>query len=115
MANNSLAGGNITVCVYEAAGGGVVVAGLQVIQSGFLVWDIANRSKMARFLTLPEGLFPSGFCVCFWLERQPRSKKLPPSCRGDSRIVRLRTANGRPYDTAKVGASTARPPAAEPT
>ena len=65
MAEEALAGGGVGVGVDEAAVGGVVITGLQIVQPGLLVWDIANRSKMAWFLLFPEGVFPSGFCGCF--------------------------------------------------
>ena len=76
MTKDALTGGNITVCVYEAAGGGVIITGLQIVQPGLLVEVLANGAKMAWFLLFPEGVFPSGFCGCFWLEQQPGLKKL---------------------------------------
>ena len=36
MAEDSLAGGGVGVGVYEAAGGGVVITGLEVVEAGFL-------------------------------------------------------------------------------
>ena len=52
-----MAGGGVGVGVYEAAGGGVVITGLQIVQPGFLVEVLANGAKMAWFLSFPEGVF----------------------------------------------------------
>ena len=47
MADNSLAGGGVGVGIYEAAGGGIVISALQIIEASFLievvtttVWEI---------------------------------------------------------------------------
>ena len=42
MPQNTLAGGGVGVCVYEAAGGGVIIAGLQIIQFRFAVVVVAT-------------------------------------------------------------------------
>ena len=45
-----MTGGGVGVCVDESADGGVVVAGLEVIESGFLVRVIALMAKDGAFL-----------------------------------------------------------------
>ena len=57
MAEDALAGGNITVGVDEAAGGGGVITGLQIVQTSLLALSIANEAKMDWFLLFPEGVF----------------------------------------------------------
>ena len=47
MPQNTLAGAGITVCVNEAAGGGVIIAGLQIIQFRFAGREVARGAKMA--------------------------------------------------------------------
>ena len=48
-AEEALAGGGIGVGVDESADGGVVVAGLEVIEPGFLLRAIALRAKIGFF------------------------------------------------------------------
>ena len=76
IAKETLAGGGIGVGVDEAAGSGVVITGLQIVQPGLLVEELANGAKMAWFLLFPEGVFPSEVCGCFRLEQQPGLRKL---------------------------------------
>ena len=47
MADNSLTGGGVGVGVYESADGGVVIAGLEIVEAGLLVEVLANGAKMA--------------------------------------------------------------------
>ena len=50
MADNSLAGGGVGVGVYEAAGGGVVITGLEVVEAGFVVVAVATTvGKIALY------------------------------------------------------------------
>ena len=49
IAEEALAGGGVGVGVYEAAGGGVVVAGLEIIEPGILDRVIALRAKNTAF------------------------------------------------------------------
>ena len=49
MPQEALAGGGVGVGVDESADGGVVVAGLEVIEPGFLVRAIALRAKIGFF------------------------------------------------------------------
>ena len=49
MTQEALAGGNITIGIDETAGGGVVVAGLEVVESGLLVRVIALMAKSEAF------------------------------------------------------------------
>ena len=48
MPQQTLTCGNIDVCVYEAAGGGVIIAGLQIIQFRFAVVVVATVAQKDR-------------------------------------------------------------------
>ena len=48
-ANDALAGRGVGVGVDESADGGVVVAGLEVVESGFLLRAIALMAKSGAF------------------------------------------------------------------
>ena len=47
MPQNTLAGGGVGVRIDEAAGGGVIIAGLQIIQFRFAGMEVARGAKMA--------------------------------------------------------------------
>lgn len=47
MPQNTLPGGGVGVCVYEAADGGVIIAGLQIVEAGFGIVVVA---------AIPQGL-----------------------------------------------------------
>ena len=50
MAEDSLAGGGVGVGVYEAAGGGAVITGLEVVEAGFVVVVVATTvGKIALY------------------------------------------------------------------
>ena len=48
MPQNTLASGGVGVCVDEAAGGGVIIAGLQIIQFRFAVVVVATAAQKDR-------------------------------------------------------------------
>jgi len=50
-----LAGGSVGVGVDEAAGGGIVVAGLEIIQSGLIGVGVAMRAKKGWFQSSGNG------------------------------------------------------------
>ena len=45
MADNSLAGGGKGIGIDEAAGGRIVITGLEIIQPGLIGIDVATRNK----------------------------------------------------------------------
>ena len=49
VTQQALAGAAVGVCVEEAADGGVIVAGLQVIEAGFFGRGLSLRVKLCRF------------------------------------------------------------------
>ena len=51
MPQEALAGGGVGVGVDESADGGVVIAGLEVIQGGFYLYLRTIRPKLGHFFT----------------------------------------------------------------
>ena len=49
VADKTLAGGGIGICVEETADGGVVISALQVIEAGFGVVDIAAVAEGIQY------------------------------------------------------------------
>ena len=52
MSQHALAGGGVSVCVYEAAGSGVIISGLQIIKFRFAVVVVAT---VAQWVNLGHG------------------------------------------------------------
>ena len=67
MAEEALAGGGVGVGVEEAAGGGIVISALQIIESSLLEVEAAKVAKNGLKFGVPGGAVPLRFLRFLWL------------------------------------------------
>ena len=65
MAEDALAGRCQCVGVYEAAGGGIVISALQIIEPGILEVEAAKVAKNGLKFGVPGGAVPLRFFAFF--------------------------------------------------